>query len=130
MSKESAITKAERARRVLRGLKQLFKDSPVLRVDGVPYRRAQIEALFRAHLAAIDEKAARYAAYRQAVAAERAIARKTNAMWIDLYVAVLGRFGRAKLPVLGMKLHRKPGPKTVAAKLAGVQKRAKKKRAG
>ena len=52
---------------------------------------------------------------------------------MDLYLTlhtVLGNlFGWENLPRFGMKQHKKPGPKTVEAKMAGVQKRAKKRAA-
>jgi hypothetical protein len=128
MSKESATTKLTRARNVLRGLKKLLKPRGKMLVDGVPRSRGDMEALFQSHIDAIDAKARRYAAYQQAVAAERAIARKTNALWINLYLAVRGQHGLAGVSVLGMKPHKKPGPKTLASKLAGVQKRARRKR--
>ncbi len=40
-----------------------------------------------------------------------------------------GVLSAADIAVLGMTHYRKPGPKTVAAKLAGVQKRAKRRAA-
>lgn len=128
MSKESATTKLTRARNVVRGLRKLLKSREKMFVDGVLRGRAEIEGLFQSHIDALDEKKRRYAAYQQAVAAERAIARQTNAMWLQLYVAVRGQHGRPGLVTLGMKLHKKPGPKTTASKLAGVQKRAQRKR--
>jgi hypothetical protein len=128
MSKESGVTKAERARQVIKGLKSVYPTNQKVILGGKAYMRDDVIALYRSHLAALDAKTARYGAYQQAVADERAIAAKTNDLWVTLYGVVLNLKGEPGLNALGMKRRRKPGPKKVEAKLAGVQKRAAKKR--
>ncbi len=129
MSKESAITKLARARNVIQGLRRHFKAREVIRVDGKDFTRAQIIRLFKRHEAAIDAKRRRYDAYLRAVADERALAKATLAMWYGIHNTVSAKLGRKNLPGFGMREHKKPGPKTVASKLAGVQKRAKRRAA-
>jgi hypothetical protein len=128
MSKESTVTKVQRARKVASGMKKLFKATDEMILAGKARTRDEVIDLFTSHVAALDERDRRYQAYLAAVAAERALAKQTNAVWLDLRTAVKSLRGAAQLPKLGMKPHRKPGPRTVASKLAGVQKRAAKKR--
>lgn len=129
MSKESAITKLARARKVIQGLRKHFKPRETVRVDGRDLTREQIIGLFTRHVAAIDAKRRRYDAYRRAVADEREVAKATLAMWYGIHNTVSAKLGRRNLGDFGMRQHKKPGPKTTQAKLAGVQKRAKKRAA-
>ncbi len=128
MSRIGAITKAERARQVMTSLGSVFPPGEKLVLGGKTYLQDEVIAIFRAHLAAIDAKKSRYAAYQQAVAEEQALAKQTGEMWQDLTGVVRIRMPKAKLPVMGIRARKKPGPKTVEAKAAGVEKRAKKKR--
>jgi len=96
-------------------------------VGGVQYTRDEIIALFEEHTAAIDDKRKRYAAYRAEVARERKLARRSLGLYLDLHAALGNHFGSVNLWRFGMKEHGKPGPKTLQSKLAGVQKRAKKR---
>jgi hypothetical protein len=129
MSRIGAITKAERARQVIGGLGKAFDPGAKVVLGGKTYLQDEVIAIFRAHLAAIDAKKSRYAAYQQAVAEERALAKQTADLWQSLTNLVRVTVAKTKLPVMGIRARKKPGPKTVAAKAAGVEKRAKKRRA-
>ena len=128
MSRIGAITKSERARQVMTNLDKAFDPGEKVVLGGKTYLQDEVIAIFRAHLAAIDAKKSRYAAYQQAVAEEQALAKQTADLWQSLTNVVRIRTPKAKLPVMGIRARKKPGPKTVAAKAAGVEKRAKKKR--
>jgi hypothetical protein len=130
MSKESALTKAERARLVVTNLPKLFPKNASMFVGGRKWTRDELVAFYKSHLAALDRKVARYAAYREAVAQEKTLAREANDVWIHLYSVMENEIGADGPTRLGMKRHRKPGPKTLEAKVAGVQKRAKKRASG
>jgi hypothetical protein len=130
MSRIGAVTKAERARQVIDNLGKVFPPGAQVVLGGKAYLDDEVIAIFRAHLAAIDAKKKRYAEYQQAVAAEQALAKQTADLWQSLTNVVRVRLPATKLPVMGIKARKKPGPKTVAAKAAGVEKRAKKRRSG
>jgi hypothetical protein len=62
---------------------------------------------------------------------EKALAKQANEMWLVLYDVARNAFGPQGPRKLGMKVHGKPGPKTIEAKAAGVAKRASaRKKAG
>jgi len=127
MSKESKATKLARAGKVILGLRKRYKPGDILVIDGVSRTRDEVIAIFQQHIDALRAKDTRYAAYRSAVVFERKLAKQVLALWLHmqkLFNATLGPHGP---PTFGMKARRKPGPKTTAAKLAGVQKRAKKR---
>lgn len=129
MSKESDLTKLTMASGLVAGLKKSFKPSDKLIVGGVPYTRDEIIAIFEEHTVAIDDKRKKYAVYRGAVARERKLAKRSLGIYLTLHTVLGNLFGWDDLVRFGMKKHGKPGPKTVEAKLAGVQKRAKKRAA-
>jgi hypothetical protein len=127
MSKESDLSKLTMASKLVAGLKKHFKPTDKLLVSGVEYSRDEVIAVFDEHTTALDEKRKRYASYRSAVARERALAKRSLALYLDLHTVLGNLFGWVNLVRFGMKEHKKPGPKTLDAKLAGVQKRAKKR---
>jgi hypothetical protein len=127
MSKESDLTKRTRAAGLVAGLRKHFKQGDRLVVGGVEYSRDEVIAIFEEHTTALDDKRARYAAYRAVVASERKLARRSRAMYTTLHTVLGNLFGWENLGRFGMKQHKKPGPKTVEAKLAGVRKRAKRR---
>jgi hypothetical protein len=125
MSKESKATKLARSRNVILGLRKTYKPGDIIMIDGVGHTRDEVIAIFQGHIDALSAKDTRYAEYRTAVALERKLARQVLALWLHLqrfFTASLGPHGP---PKFGMEAPKKPGPKTTAAKLAGVQKRAK-----
>jgi hypothetical protein len=128
MSRIGAITKAERARQVVKSLKTVFTSGDPVVLRGKTYSLDEVIGIFQAHLAAIDAKKARYAEYQAAVASEQALAKQTADLWQALTNVVRNQVPKTKLPVMGIRARKKPGPRTVEAKAAGVDKRAKKKR--
>ena len=128
MSRIGAITKAERARQVVQSLKAVFTSGDTVVLRGKTYALDEVIGVFQAHLAALDAKTSRYAEYQAAVASEQALAKQTADLWQALTNVVRNQVPKTKLPVMGIRARRKPGPRTVEAKAAGVDKRAKKKR--
>jgi hypothetical protein len=127
MSKESDLTKRTMASRLVMGLKKHLKPDDKLMLAGVVYTRDEIIAVFEEHTTAIDDKRKRYAAYRSEVARERKLAKRSLGLYHTLHTVLGNLFGWVNLGRFGMKEHKKPGPKTLQSKLAGVQKRAKKR---
>jgi len=127
MSKESSVTKLARAHAVVKGLKKAYGPGDRIVLDGVAHARDDLVDLFESQIAAILDKKLRYAEYRGAVKVEREVGKRARATWVSLHRATSAMKGAAELLVLGMKPRGKPGPKTLQAKLASVQKRAKKR---
>jgi hypothetical protein len=130
MSKESTIQKVTMARGAIRGLKKRFGPNVVIVLWGKKWKRKDLVALLESHLAAIEEKRKRKAAYEASVAAEKALARRVLPLLLGLRRSVNITFGGGALAEFDMKRYGKPGPKTTAAKLAGVEKRAAKRAKG
>jgi hypothetical protein len=129
MPRESSVTKVSRAHNVARGLRKLLQPSDKVRINGVPYERDEIVDAFERHKAAIRRKSIRWAAYREAVAEERDLARTTNMMWVGLQRWANATRSHADIATLGMRPYRKTGPKTLQSKFAGAQKRASRRAA-
>lgn len=129
MSKESTVTKRSRANSVAEGLRKLLAPGDEVRIHGVLHTRDEVIDAFERHKKALELKRVRWAAYRRAVAEERELARTANWFWVGLKQWANGLLSPEDILVLGMSKHRKTGPKTLRGKLAGVQKRAKKRRA-
>ena len=81
-----------------------------------------------ARLAAIQRVRQAHADYQAALAAERRMRKPMQALTVDVRRAVMRELSPSGFPDFGWKTPRKPGPKTVASKLAGVEKRDAKKR--
>jgi hypothetical protein len=129
MSKESTVTKQSRANSTVKGLRTLLGPNDKVRIAGDLYSRDEIIGAFERHKAAIALKRTRWAAYREAVALERELARTANRFWVGLRRWANGTRGDEDLATLGMRRDRKTGPTTLQSKVAGVQKRAKKRAA-
>jgi hypothetical protein len=129
MSKESDVTKRSMAYKLVTGLKKHLKASDKLWINGVEHTRDELIAFFDEHTAALDEKRDRYAMYRSSVARERRLSRRSLGLYKRLHTILRNLFGPEHLGRFGMKEHKRPGPKTIASKLAGVRKRAKKRAA-
>jgi hypothetical protein len=129
MPRESAVTKHSRARSVTSGLRKLLAPGDQVRIEGVDYARDAIIDAFERHEKALELKRLRWAAYRQTVAEERDLARTSNWFWVRLKRWANTTRTGADVLALGMTKYRKTGPKTLRGKVAGVQKRAKKRRA-
>ena len=119
------VDKLMQATSAIRGLTKHFPKEGKLGVGGKAMSRAGVIALFQAHLDAMQEVDRARAALRTSVTKERALAKRAKATRVLLKDCLRSRFG-TDLEVwgdFGLKLSKKPGPKTVAAKLAGVRKR-------
>ncbi len=93
-------------------------------MNGKAYSRQELAAFFQAEVDAVDAIRTARAALAAAVSKERAIARRVTAR-IPLFRDGLVQLFGASPEVLsdfGWTVPKKPGPKTVAGKLAGVLK--------
>jgi hypothetical protein len=89
--------------------------------------KADIEGygkILQAHIDAADDVPKKYSAYASAVAVMKARENAAHAVATTLEALVRAIFGAAndvKLGAFGMRPTKKPGPKTVAAKLKGQE---------
>jgi hypothetical protein len=90
----------------------------------------QLVAAFQSHVDAIDEVDATRAALAAAVARERELARRMTELTRYVKMAVEARFGLSHkiYADFGWEVPKRPGPKTVEAKLEGRRKRATRER--
>jgi hypothetical protein len=125
MPRATKVDKHMQAKSLLRGLGKHFPKEGKHKVGGKPRSRGELVALVQAHLDAMHEVDVARAAFRASVAKERALAKRVKAATGPIRDYVRNAFGPdlAVLADFGLKIAKKPGPKTVAAKLAGVQKR-------
>jgi hypothetical protein len=130
MAIQSRIEKLTTARDVSQGVSKLLADRDVLTVAGKAVTPAEILARYQAQMAAMDRVRETWVVYKTALAAEKRMRRPMQKLTVDLKQTVWVELGPEKFPAFGWKKPKKPGPKTVASKLAGVQKRAAKKRSG
>jgi hypothetical protein len=84
MPRESDVTKASRAHHATKGLRKLLGQNDEVRIGGVVHSRDEIIDAFERHKVAIRQKSIRWAAYKEAVAQERELARTTSALWVGL----------------------------------------------
>jgi hypothetical protein len=126
MPRISKTTKRNRARDAIRGLKSRFGPNDITRLGGKAMTRNEAIAFFQSHLDAIAAVDAATAALRVAVARERALDRQVLAFMPVLQSLVESRFERypGAWGEFGLKLPKKPGPKTVKAKAEGARKAA------
>lgn len=129
MPVQSKLEKMTTARNVIAGLKKRFGSVPFMMVSGKKYKPAEVIAFYERHLAAIEDVRKKWAAWQLALRAERAMRKPAIAMTLGLKASVSNRFGFDAYADFGWSRPKKPGPKTVQAKLAGVEKRAKKRQA-
>jgi hypothetical protein len=127
MPVQSKQEKVETARNVVEGVKKCFAPTDVVPIDGEPVTCAAIGELFQSQLDAIAAVAAAYAAWQEALAAERRLRVRARTVSVDLRSHVWRSRGAAGLALFQWRPPKKTGPKTLAGKLAAVQKRAKKK---
>jgi hypothetical protein len=125
MPRLAKVTKRSRAFRIMAGLAKHFPvGAGPHRLGGVPYDPEQLAAVFQAQIDAVAAVDAARAALTDAVARERAAARRATELTRDLKMVVRSRFGfsAARWAEFGWELPKKPGPKTVKAKLQGADK--------
>ena len=130
MAIQSKIEKLTTAREVMQGVSKHLADRSVLTVAGNKVTPDEIIARYQAQIAAIDRVRETLAVYKTALAAEKRMRRPMQKFTVDFKQVVLMELGPDKLPAFGWKAPKPPGPKTVASKMAGVEKRAAKKRSG
>jgi hypothetical protein len=126
MPRISKIDKLAQARNIIRGVSSRFTKGTGYQLAGKKYSPRELIALFQAHVDAIHEVEAARARFTVAVLNEKEAARRTAGMAQALRLFIAGNFGEAPevWGAFGWDPPKKPGPKTVRAKVAGVQKRA------
>jgi hypothetical protein len=115
------------ARAVIRGLKKSWGPREVLRIWGEDCTVQALIDRYQQQLDAIAEVDRRYAAWRGAVRREKQLRRPMQVFSGRLRRRVQLQLGPDALADFEWAVPKKPGPKTLAGKLAGAQKRAKKK---
>jgi hypothetical protein len=125
MPRATKIDKLTHARNVLRGLTKHYPAHGRPRIGGKPFSRAELIALFQGHLDAMQEVETARIAFVVAVAKERVLAKRVKVTTVALRAFLSNVFGPslAVWAEFGLQLAKKPGPKTVAGKVAGVRKR-------
>ena len=128
MSVQTSIEKLTVARAVIKGVRKRWSGHATVLIDGVSVTPDAIVARYEAQVAAIDRVAQTKAEYQAALAAERAMRKPMQTYTQSVKTSVLGLLGSGAMPDFGWAKPKKPGPKTLASKLAGVQKRAARRR--
>jgi len=125
MPRISKAAKLAKAKSLMGGVsKHLLKHS-TYRMGGDLYSPKELVDLFRSHMDALDEVDAARNRFAVAVAAERALAKRVVRIDQLLKGRIQSDVGfRADVWAdFGWRLPKPPGPKTAAAKAAGVRKR-------
>lgn len=124
MPKLGKVTKRARATDVIEGLLERFTDGRTYFVGGKEYTRGELVAAFQSLVDAIDEVDATRAAAADAVARERAVARRVAELTRQLKTTVSYELGitHEHFAAFGWPMPKTPGPKTVKAKLEGAAK--------
>ena len=128
MPVQSKIEKTTTARDVITGVKKRYAGVKTVTVWGKVYTPDEVIAFYEEHLAAIDDVRLKRIAWEVALEVERKMRKPALAMTKGLKTEVYSRFGRNAFGDFGWKRPKKPGPKTVKGKLAGVEKRAAKRK--
>ncbi|HEY3816699.1 MAG TPA: hypothetical protein VGL81_05990 [Polyangiaceae bacterium] len=128
MSVQASIEKVTTALAVIKGVRKRWSKEKTVLIEGVPVTPDAIIGRYETQLAAIDRVAKKKAEYRAALAAERAMRRPMQVYTQAVKSSVRGFLGEDAMPDFGWHKPKKPGPKTVKSKLAGVEKRAAKRR--
>jgi hypothetical protein len=124
MPKISQTTRQIRAANVVAGIRKHMPSGKKVYVDGKAYTPTGLAALFQEQVDAIDAVRSARGALAAAVSKERAVAKKVNEATLDLRSTLFNMFTPVVLADFGWARPKKPGPKTTAAKLAGVLKAA------
>jgi hypothetical protein len=126
MARISQTDKRTRTRKALDGVTKTFPSQGSITLLGKTYSHAELRALLQGQLDALDAIDAAKQSYAVAVQRERQLAPRVTKVVFALRDHLLSRHGSnlAGLAPFGFRPPRKPGPKTTAAKLHGVQKRA------
>ena len=130
MSVQARLEKVTTANGVITGVRNRLMGEKVLWVGGRKLTPAGLIALYEEQLAALEQVRQAWIAYQVALAAERQLRRPMQSLTVDVKNTVTMLLGENGFPEFGWKKPKKPGPKTVKSKLAGVEKRAAKKKSG
>jgi hypothetical protein len=125
---QSKLEKISIAQNVIRGIKKTLAPGEKRSIGGVVYTREELIARYEDHLAKLEAIRQAWAAWQEALAAERSLRKPMTDLTYHLKQTVHGRWGVRRFGDFGWEVPKKPGPKTVKAKLAGVEKRRKNKR--
>jgi hypothetical protein len=126
MPVQTTIEKITNAQDVIRGVKKHFAKAKVVSVWGKSYAPAEIVAFYEGQLAAIEGVRLAYIAWQEALDVERKLRKPAIAMTRGLKNVVWSQRGVNAFGDFGWPRPKKPGPKTIKSKLAGVEKRRKK----
>jgi hypothetical protein len=129
MPVQTKIEKLSNAHCVVRGLKKHYVRGDVLMLDGAALERDEVIARFDEQVAAIDGVLQAWGAWQAALRRERGLREPMRNLTTSLKARVWVDKTRSAYAAFGWPTPKKPGPKTAAAKFAGVQKRAKKRAA-
>jgi hypothetical protein len=124
MPKTSQAVRVARARSVIRGVEKRFSPRTTYNVNGTPFTGAEIAAVFRRYMDAVEALSAARAAYGAAVAAERFAARNAAELTAGLKVAVRSVLGLTPetFADFGWEIPKTTGPKTLRGKVEGAMK--------
>ena len=125
MPRISKIEKRAAATNVTSGLGSSLMKRMRYLIGGKTYSRRELVAVFRAHIDAIDDVDRARATLADKVRKEKEASKQAKAIARMLKLKILGHFGASPtaLGAFGWSVPKKPGPKTIAAKAAGVNKR-------
>ncbi|HEY2515191.1 MAG TPA: hypothetical protein VGI39_30200 [Polyangiaceae bacterium] len=125
MPKTSQVTKAARAEAILKGVEKRLVAMKSVSIDGKARSINQVRSIYRAYLDSLEEVRRARNVLEVAIDRERAAAARMDAFTPMLRWAVEVYLGKKHevLGDFGWVAPKKPGPKTIAAKRAGVVKR-------
>jgi hypothetical protein len=124
MPRISQVTKRTRAASIVSGIRKRLPSAETYKMSGKAYTHEELAAFFQAQVDALDAVHAARAALAAAIAKERAVARSVAAR-LPLFQNSIGNrlgFTPEVFADFGWQLPKKPGPKTTASKLAGVER--------
>jgi hypothetical protein len=122
MPKTSQTAKRLALAQLVTGMKKRLPRGDTYWMNGKPYAHAELIAFFQSEIDALDAIRAARGALAAAVARERAVYRRVRAELPVMRAALLQRFGPNALGEFGVAAPKKPGPKTLAGKVAGAEK--------
>ena len=128
MTVQARLEKVTAATDVVAGVKKHLAKRAFVWVAGKKLTPAAVIAMYEKQLAAIEAVRQAHGRYKLALAAEKRLRRPMQAFTVSLKGMVMNELGPANARDFGWKAPGKPGPKTVEAKLAGVEKRAARRR--
>jgi hypothetical protein len=89
--KNKSIT-IDRNRKAIAGIKKHYANAPSIVLDGVSYKPAEVEKILQDPIDHADATSAAKVAFHEAVAAERAVNVKADAVFLALKTRVFGDF--------------------------------------